>query len=247
MNTTWLIILGILAAGLAVFLLLPTVLPEREAAPEAPAVVVVEPDAVEAEAPTVDESEEAEATAESVEERESEPEAALEEAPAQAGGYSIDGFIGATEYAHSTEIAGVMVYWSNDATYLRVGLDAPGTGYVSIGFDPDRRMEGANFILGYVDDGAAYFRDDFGTESTAHMADVDRGGTADIVSYAGTEWTDQTILEFIIPLDSGDDTDKPLVPGGKYPVLLAYHDLQDGFTARHSRRGAGEIQLDPAP
>jgi len=243
MNTTWLIILGILAAGLAVFLLLPTVLPEREAVPEVPAVVEVEPDAVEAEAPTAEEPEGEEATAESSEE----PEAATEDEPAQADGYSIDGFIGATEYAHSTEIAGVAVYWTNDATYLRVGLDAPGTGYVSIGFDPVRRMEGANFILGYVEDGVAYFRDDFGTESTSHMADVDRGGTSDILSYAGAEWTDQTVLEFMIPLDSGDEMDKPLVPGNEYTVLLAYHDLQDGFTARHSRRGTGEIQLDAAP
>lgn len=246
MNTTWLIILGILAAGLAVFLLLPTILPEREVVPEASAVVEVRPEAVEVDVPTVDEPEEGEAS-EPAEEPEMEPADEGTSAPARATGYSIDGIIGATEYPHSTEIAGVAVYWANDAKYLRVGLDAPGTGYVSIGFDPVRGMEGANFILGYVKDGAAYFRDDFGTEPTAHMADVDRGGMANIVSSAGAEWTDQTILEFIIPLDSGDEMDKPLVPGNTYAVLLAYHDLQDGFTARHSRRGAGEIELDAVP
>ena len=242
MSNTWLIILGILAAGFAVFLLLPHVLPER--VPEVPAAVEVEPDAAEEEVavdePTVQVEEE---TAEAVEE--TEPEAAAEEAPAI--GYSIDGAIGATEYMHSTEIAGVEVYWTNDATYLRVGLVAPGTGYVAIGFDPVRQMEGANFILGYVEDGKGYFRDDFGIEATAHMADVDRGGVDNIVSSAGAEWTDRTILEFIIPLDSGDEMDKPLVPGGTYTVLLAYHDLQDGFTTRHSRRGSGQIQLDAAP
>jgi len=246
MNKTWLIILGILAAGFAFFLLLPHVLPEPEPAPEAPAVVEVEPDVEEEEAavgePTVEVEEE---TAEATEE--AEPEVATEEAPVPAVGYSIDGAIGATEYLHSTEIAGVEVYWTNDATYLRVGLVAPGTGFVAIGFDPVRRMEGANFILGYVEDGKAYFRDDFGIESTAHMADVDRGGVNNIVSSAGAEWTDRTILEFIIPLDSGDEMDKPLVPGGTYTVLLAYHDLQDGFTTRHSRRGSGQIQLDAAP
>jgi hypothetical protein len=246
MNKTWLIILGILAAGFAVFLLLPHVLPEPEPTPEAPAVVEVEPDVAEEEAavgePTVEVEEE---TAEAAEE--AEPEVATEEAPAPTIGYSIDGAIGATEYLHSTEIAGVEVYWTNDATYLRIGLVAPGTGFVAIGFDPVRRMEGANFILGYVEDGKAYFRDDFGIESTAHMADVDRGGVNNIVSSAGAEWTDRTILEFIIPLDSGDEMDKPLVPGGTYTVLLAYHDLQDGFTTRHSRRGSGQIQLDAAP
>lgn len=242
MNNTWLIIFGVLAVGFAVFLLLPHLLPEREPAPEVPAVVEVEPDAAEEEAVEVEPAAEEE-TAETVEEAEPEAEPEV----ASATGYSIDGAIGATEYAHSTEVAGVEVSWTNDATYLRVGLVAPGTGFVAIGFDPVRQMEGANFILGYVKDGKGYFRDDFGTEPTAHMADVDRGGVDNIVSSAGAEWTDRTILEFIIPLDSGDEMDKPLVPGGTYTVLLAYHDLQDGFTTRHSRRGTGQIQLDAVP
>jgi len=245
MNNTWLIILGVLAVGMAAFLLLPQLLPEREPAREISAVIDVEPNVTEAEPPAVVEPEVD--MEESDTEPASEPGVTVEEELASATGYSIDGAIGPTEYAHGTEIAGVKVHWSNDATYLRIGLVAPGTGYVSIGFDPVRRMEGANYIIGYVEDGKGYFRDDFGTELTTHMADIDRGGEDSIVSSAGAEWTDQTILEFMIPLDSGDAMDKPLAPGNTYTVLLAYHDLQDGFTARHSRRGSGEIQLDPAP
>ena len=240
MSKTWLIILGLLATGLAVFLLLPHVLPGRQPVPEGPAIVESEPDSGEGEVAVDEATTEDEAT-EAVEEVEP------EQPPAQASGYSIDGAIGADEYAHSTEVAGIEVYWANDATYLRVGLVAPGTGYVAIGFDPDRQMEGANFILGYVQDGKGTFRDDFGTEPMAHMADIDRGGVDNIVSSAGAEWTDQTILEFVIPLDSGDEMDKPLAPGGTYTVLLAYHDLQDGFSVRHSRRGTGQIQLDAVP
>jgi len=229
MNNTWLIILGVLAAGLAVFLLLPYVLPEPEVAPEVPAAAAAEPDETEPPAAIEPEGEPGE-----------------EEVPA-AVSYAIDGAIGSAEYPNAVEIAGVKVHWANDASYLRVGLIAPGTGYAAIGFDPVRGMEEANMILGYVQDGKAYFRDDHGTEPTAHMADADRGGTEDIVAAAGAEWTDQTILEFIIPLDSGDPMDKRLVPGNAYTILVAYHDLQDGFTARHSRRGTGEIRLDAVP
>ncbi len=243
MNSTWLIILGVLAVGFAVFLLLPLVLPEREPASQIPAIVEVEPGVASEERPVVSQPEAEETEAGEAPEQ---PEVAPEEA-APAIGYSIDGAIGATEYAHSTEVAGVEVYWANDATYLRVGLVSPGTGYVAIGFDPVRQMEGANMILGYVQDGNAYLRDDFGTEATAHMADVDGGGVDNILSAAGAEWTDQTVIEFIIPLDSGDPMDKPLVPGNTYTILVAYHDLIDGFTTRHSRRGTGEIRLDEAP
>jgi hypothetical protein len=258
MNNIWLIILGVLVVGFAAFLLVPQFLPEKAPA-ETSAIIDVEPDVTaEEEQPAVTEPD---VTAEEEQPAVPEPEAdeeeteteepldvpVVEEEPAPVTGYSIDGTIGSTEYAHSTEIAGVEVYWANDATYLRVGLAAPGSGFVAIGFDPVRQMEGANFILGYVENGKGYFRDDFGTESTAHMADVDRGGVENIVSAAGAEWADQTILEFIIPLDSGDAMDKRLVPGNTYTVLLAYHDLMDGFTTRHSRRGTGEIQLDAVP
>jgi len=183
-----------------------------------------------------------------LEETETEAETAPAEAVAESqpdeSGFAVDGTIFAGEYPHRADIAGVEVYWMNNAEYLRVGLVSPGTGYVSIGFDPENGMKGANYIIAYMNEGEIYVRDDFGTEPTSHMADDDRGGTNDILSAAGAEWPDQTIIEFVIPLDSGDASDKPLSPGRTYPILVAYHSVSDGFTARHSRRGSGEITLD---
>ncbi len=160
---------------------------------------------------------------------------------------AIDGVIYGGEYAHSTEAAGFYIYWSNDATVLRVGLVSPGLGYLAIGFDPVSRMQGANFILGAVVDGQTVVRDDYGTGAVAHSADVANGGTHDIIAAAGCEAGGKTYLEFSIPLDSGDAMDKPLAPGGTYKVIIAYHDANDDFAAWHSRRGAGTITLDPAP
>lgn len=158
--------------------------------------------------------------------------------------YSIDGTIVAGEYAHEMTVAGVDVYWSNDAHQLRMGLVSPGTGYVSIGFDPDRQMEGANFILASMHEGELTIRDDFGHEPLAHVEDAMRGGEDNIITAAGNEWPDQTVVEFIIPLDSGDPMDKPLTPGHQYTVLVAYHSLLDSFSSRHTRRGSGQLQLD---
>jgi hypothetical protein len=158
---------------------------------------------------------------------------------------AIDGIIYAGEYAHSTEAAGFEIDWSNDAQTLRVGLISPGTGYLAIGFDPVSRMEGANFILGAVVDGRAVVRDDFGTGPVAHSPDTANGGTNDILEAAGCEANGRTYLEFVIPLDSGDPMDKPLVPGKTYKVIIAYHETNDDFSAWHSRRGSGSITLDP--
>lgn len=158
--------------------------------------------------------------------------------------YSIDGTIVDGEYAHEMTVAGVDVYWSNDAHRLRVGLVSPGTGFVSIGFDPDRQMEGANFIIASVHEGELTIRDDYGTEPLAHMEDTVRGGQNNILTAAGNEWPDQTVVEFVIPLDSGDTMDKPLIAGHEYTVLVAYHSMLDSFANRHTRRGSGQMKLD---
>lgn len=164
--------------------------------------------------------------------------------PLEASSAAVDGVIGTSEYAHVTDAAGFRVYWRNDAARLYVGLVSPGTGYVAIGFDPDTLMEGANFILGAVSGGRTIARDDVGTGPFTHEADTVVGGQDHILEASGREHDGQTVFEFAIPLDSRDSADKRLVPGHTYTILVAYHRTNDSFSAKHSRRGSGEIRLD---
>ena len=157
---------------------------------------------------------------------------------------AIDGVIAEGEYPHETNAAGFRVYWRNDAARLYVGLVSPGTGYVAIGFDPDVRMEGANFILGAVSGGRTLVRDDYGTGPMTHEADTVVGGQDHVLEAAGRETDGGTVFEFVIPLDSRDSADKRLVPGHSYTILVAYQRTSDSFSAKHSRRGSGEIRLD---
>ena len=159
---------------------------------------------------------------------------------------TVDGRIGSGEYAHEIRLGGVDVHWSNDAERLWVGLSAQATGYVSIGFDPVDRKVGANYIIGYVADGGATVRDHVGTRGNLHAADTEVGGTDDLLASAGTEANGRTILEFVIPLDSGDPNDRPLTPGETYVIQTAYHSTRDDLISWHSRHGVGELTLDPA-
>jgi hypothetical protein len=159
---------------------------------------------------------------------------------------AIDGVVFPGEYAHGTDAGGFEVHWSNDINYLRVGLVSPGTGYVAIGFDPDHRMKGADFIIAAVEDGRLLIRDDYGDGSVRHTADTLLGGTDDVIEAAGTERNGGTTVEFVIPLTTRDEYDKTLVPGRTYHILVAYHNTSDSFAARHSRRGSGTMRLDPA-
>ncbi len=156
---------------------------------------------------------------------------------------SVDGVIKASEYAAKTEIDGVEVNWATEKSALRVGLVCPGTGWVSIGFDPTTMMDKANIILGAVVNGAVVARDDVGTGLFSHGPDTSHGGQDNLLAAAGREADGKTVFEFAIPLNSGDPTDRPLSIGQTVKVIVAYQVTSDDFGDRHSRRASGEIVL----
>jgi hypothetical protein len=50
------------------------------------------------------------------------------------------------------------------------------------------------------------------------------------------------VIEFQIPLDSGDAYDKPLTPGTH--TLIAAVGLSDDFASKHARRGGTRIDIE---
>jgi hypothetical protein len=160
--------------------------------------------------------------------------------------WEADGVIGDGEYAHSVEVAGVEFHWSNDDAHLYGAMAAETSGWVSVGFDPEQRMQGANYILGYVEGDQTVVEDMYGTKPTgrdSHPPDRDLGGTADVVEFGGREEGGVTVIEFKIPLDSGDQYDKPLSKGGTYN-LIAASGRSDDLQSIHASRGLGQITLD---
>jgi hypothetical protein len=185
-----------------------------------------------------------------------EPEATKEVVPTEASEttsvaevpaatWQADGVISEGEYAHETTIGDVNLWWSSDAEFLYLAMEAPTTGWVAVGIDPVNRMQGANYVFGAVVDGQAMIWDAFGTApvGNTHPPDEELGGTNDIVAYAGVEEDGVTRFEVQIPLDSGDEFDKLLEPGGTYAVIVAV-GASDSFDARHTSRAVGSITLD---
>lgn len=173
------------------------------------------------------------------------PEGQTVAPPAPVSSWQADGVVADGEYAHQAAIGDVTLWWRNDAQFLYLAMEAQTTGWVAVGLDPTNRMEGANFIFGAVVGGEARIWDAYGTAPIGpnHPPDEDLGGTNDIVAYAGVEEGGVTRFEAQIPLDSGDDFDKPLQSGNTYSVITAL-GASDDFNARHSSRASGEIMLD---
>jgi hypothetical protein len=154
--------------------------------------------------------------------------------------------IGEDEYAHQTEAAGVTFYWTHDAEFLYGALSAPTEGWVAVAFDPETRMQGANYVFGYVQNGRTLIEDMYGVQPAgpgSHPPDEDLGGSNDILEYGGLEEAGVTVIEFKIPLDSGDAYDKPLQPGSNYTILLAW-GAGDDLQLYHGGRDYGEMELD---
>jgi hypothetical protein len=131
-----------------------------------------------------------------------------------------------------------------DGETLDVVLSYETSGWLSIGFDPTSMMQDANIIIGYVDGGELTISDQYGTGQTAHQADTEIGGTDDITNAEGSESGGRTELRFSIPLDSGDEADRPLSEGETYTVLLAHGpNDSDDMSTYHQGRTSVDIEI----
>ncbi len=134
------------------------------------------------------------------------------------------------------------IKWKIVDSNISVKLGAPTTGWVAIGFDPTSRMKDANIIIGYVENGEVFMRDDYGSATTAHEADTAAGGTDDLTNKSGTENNGTTEIAFTMPLNSGDSRDRVLKEGTSYTIIMAY-GTSDSFTIKHSTTASTNFKL----
>ncbi|MFW5790700.1 MAG: DOMON domain-containing protein [Bacillota bacterium] len=156
----------------------------------------------------------------------------------------IDGDINADEYRGSVETEiGMEVYWNNDEENLYIGLTSPGEGWFAFGFQPTLRMRDASIIIAAFEGGEPELsiESHMGTSPTSH-AETEEDFVAD---YSGTITEDGEddlqVLEFVIPFS--EDFIEGVEEGETYTLILAYHDSDKSFSARHTARTAVEIEF----
>ncbi len=151
------------------------------------------------------------------------------------------GYVFATEYQHKLAAKDMEVFWSIDNEQIHVKLTAKTTGWVAIGFDPEKAMQGANIIIGAVKDGKVKIEDDYGNRKRAHSKDERLGGENHVLNPAGEEADGVTTISFSLALDSKDKWDKPINPEGTSRIMIAYGSGRDSFKTRHKYRGVYDI------
>ncbi|MBN1246127.1 MAG: hypothetical protein JXC32_00625 [Anaerolineae bacterium] len=169
-----------------------------------------------------------------------------EEMPDDTIVWMADGLITEGEYTDQADFGDIRIWWQHDGEFLYLAMEGDTTGWVAVGINPQNRMQGANYMFGYVADGIARLWDAYGTAPTGanHPPDAELGGTDDVVTFTGEEQNGVTRFEIQIPLDSGDQYDQPLAAGNSYPIIVAIGG-EDAFNAYHTRYDRGELILAP--
>jgi hypothetical protein len=135
------------------------------------------------------------------------------------------------------EASGMSLAWEVSGDEIIFTLQGETTGWVSVGFNPARVMKDAQFVIGYVEDGKGFIRDEFGTGTFSHAPDTELGGSDDVRLISASQEGGITELKFALPIDSGDQYDVPLTPGEEHVVLLARGpDGSNNFTKKHAAR-----------
>ncbi len=141
----------------------------------------------------------------------------------------------ANDYQHSITEGDMTFSWSIDGDTLAAKVSGPTTGWVSVGFNPTKKMKDANIIIGYVKKGKVKITDEYGTAATQHKSDKKVGGADNVTVVGGTEEGNVTTIEFTIPLKSGDEKDTALDPAADTAVILAYGPDKDSFRLKHKK------------
>lgn len=151
------------------------------------------------------------------------------------------GGVWASEYDHKLDIKNMDVFWKIEGDKIHVKLAAKTTGWVAIGFDPEKAMQGANIVIGAVKKGKVRIEDHYGDRKRNHKSDEKLGGKNHVLNPKGMEKDGVTTISFTLPLDSGEKWDKPIDPSKTSRIMLAFGAGRDSFRAAHVWRGVYDV------
>ncbi|MGM0653405.1 MAG: DOMON domain-containing protein [Bacillota bacterium] len=167
-----------------------------------------------------------------------EPVMAAVDTPPQLDG-SGEGFVSVPFQA-----AGADIYLAHDDEMLYVYLETEVEGWVAIGFNSrSGGMDGANMILGYLEDGSPAYRDDVGQGRQHTEISSPAVGEFYFSNEGGL-----TVMAFSYPLAFPEDEGYALdglVTGENYTMIIGTHNSSHDISSPHSSRGKVDFTVEP--
>jgi hypothetical protein len=156
-----------------------------------------------------------------------------------------DGVISPGEYPENVTFGEFSLFLKVENDTLMVGMKAPTSGWVAIGFGGSRGMKDTDIVIAYVlPNSTVMIRDDYSTGFAGpHNADELYGGRDDIIKYGGSDNGEYTVVEFSRKLDTGDRYDYKVIPGERMRIIWAYGAVDD-FLSDHVEAGSGTVVVE---
>jgi len=160
------------------------------------------------------------------------------EVPPQSDG-SGEGFA-----AEPFNVAGADIYLAHDGNLLYVHIEAEAEGWIAVGFNTQGGgMDGANMILGYMDNGTPAYRDDVG-QGRRHS----EIGSPSVEEFNFSNEDGLTVMAFSYPLVFPDGEGyalEELIAGETYTMIVAVHNSSYDISSPHSSRGSVNFTVEP--
>lgn len=156
--------------------------------------------------------------------------------------WAADGMIFVREYRGNIRNGDYSLHWWHDEQYIYIGIRAPASGWVAVGFEPEPLHRETDTIIGFVENGKTTVLDMYSTGDFGPCtADTELGGSDDIIEFGGSEEDGYTTIEFKRRLDTDDEYDGDLATGVN-EIMWGYATLDDP-RQKHLERGYDEINL----
>jgi len=121
------------------------------------------------------------------------------------------------------ESNGFRMTWSIQGKYINITMSAPTQSYVSVGFNVIPRMDGADYVVGWVDDNQKGILLDQYSPDTAMPKDDSRlSGRNDVQLLAASRTKEGVSITFSRLLDTGDKYDRPITNASNFHLLWAF-------------------------
>ncbi|MEX1364909.1 MAG: DOMON domain-containing protein [Nannocystaceae bacterium] len=143
-------------------------------------------------------------------------------------------------FEHVTAV-GMIFDWRVEGRSLRGRMQAPTTGWVTVGFNPEDSLAGSKLVMGYVA-GDEVVVEEHIADPPNHRPKTQLGGHHAVSEVSGAERDGTTTIEFLLELDSGDPVDVVLRPGSRYHLTMAWSH-EDDLYHHSARRTSVEIVL----
>ena len=146
--------------------------------------------------------------------------------------------------AAPVQVAGADIYLAHDGNYAFLHMQAEVEGWVAVGFNTTANaMDGANMILGFLDNDNPAFRDDVGRGNNHAEA-----GVSAVEEFYLAHEGSTVVMEFSYPLSfpGGEGYNiEELTPGETYTLIVSSHNNSNNISQRHTSVGRVDFTVEP--